>query len=263
VRRTIRLYRRQLGAHLRAALQYEADFWILIGAAALMQVVGVVFLGAIFAKIPELNGWTFWEVVVVYAMVSIAEGVGSLFFEGTWRLARKINQGEVDYLLVRPYPVTLQVMSSEIGLNGIGNIVVGSILLGLGVARSDIHWSAGNVALGIVLLVSALVIKVAISLGTNAGSFWIPGPYSVVGYGIHQVGELARYPITIYAIGVRLAISVLVPFAFVSFFPVAVLLGRGGSARLGLLTPAVAVYCVLAARWAFNRGLRRYEGAGN
>jgi len=54
-----------------------------------------------------------------------------------------------------------------------------------------------------------------------------------------------------------------VPFAFVSFFPVAVLLGRGGSARLGLLTPAVAVYWVLAARWAFNRGLRRYEGAGN
>ena len=59
MRRIIRLYRRQLGAHLRAALQYEADFWILIGAAALMQVVGMVFLSAIFAKIPQLNGWTF------------------------------------------------------------------------------------------------------------------------------------------------------------------------------------------------------------
>lgn len=263
MRRIIRLYRRQLGAHLRAALQYEADFWILIGAAALMQVVGVVFLGAIFAKIPRLNGWTFWEVIIVYAMVSVTEGVGSMFFEGTWRLAWKINKGELDYLLVRPFPVTLQVMSSDVGLNGIGNIVVGSILLGLGVAHSDIHWSAGKVLLGIVLFISALVIKVAISLATNAFSFWVPGPYSVVGFGIHQVGELARYPITIYAVGVRLAVSVLVPFAFVSFFPVSVVLGRGGSARLGLLTPAVAVYCVLAARWSFRRGLRRYDGAGN
>lgn len=263
MRRIVRLYRRQLGAHLRAALQYEADFWILIGAAALMQVVGVVFLGAIFAKVPQLNGWTFWEVVVVYAMVSIAEGVGSLFFEGTWRLAAKINKGELDYLLVRPYPVTLQVMSSDAGLNGIGNIVVGSILLALGVAHTTIDWSPGKVLLGIVLLISAVVVKVAISLATNAGSFWITAPYSVVGYAIHQVGELARYPITIYGVGVRLAIGLVVPFAFVSFFPVAVLLDRGGAAKLGLLTPAVAVYCVLAARWAFHRGLRRYEGAGN
>lgn len=169
----------------------------------------------------------------------------------------------MDYLLVRPYPVTLQLMSGDVGLNGIGNIVVGSILLAPGLAHAHIDWSAGNVLLGIVLLISALVIKVAISLGTNAGSFWIPGPYSVVGYAVHQVGELARYPITIYAVGVRLAIGVLVPFAFTSFFPVAVMLNRGAEAKLGLLTPAVAVYCVLAARWAFNRGLRRYEGAGN
>ena len=196
-------------------------------------------------------------------MESIAEGVGSLFFEGTWRISWKINRGELDYLLVRPYPVTLQLMSGDIGFNGIGNIVVGSILLALGLAHTHIDWSAGNVLLGIVLLISALVIKVAISLGTNAGSFWIPGPYSVVGYAVHQVGELARYPITIYSVGVRLAIGVLAPFAFTSFFPVAVMLNRGAEAKLGLLTPAVAVYCVLAARWAFNRGLRRYEGAGN
>ncbi|GAA1752809.1 ABC transporter permease [Luedemannella helvata] len=263
MRRTVRLYRRLLGAHLRAALQYEADFWIMIGAAALTQVIGVVFLGAIFAKIPELHGWAFWEVVTVYAMVSIGEGVGSLFFEGTWRLARRINLGELDYLLVRPYPVALQVMGSDVGLHGAGNLVVGGVLLGLGVANSRIEWSLGTVALGVLLLISAIVIKTAISLGTNSGSFWIAGPVSVFGYALHQVGDLARYPITIYALGVRLFIGVVVPFAFVSFFPVAVLLDRGDQAKLGLLTPIVAVYCVVAAWWVFRRGLRRYESAGN
>lgn len=263
MRRTVRLYRRLLGAHLRAALQYEADFWIMIAAAAMTQVVGVVFLGAIFAKIPHLNGWTFWEVVTVYAMVSLGEGVGSLFFEGTWRMARRINQGELDYLLVRPFPVALQVMGSDVGLNGVGNIVVGGALLGLGVAHSRIEWSVGMVALAIVLLISAIVIKTAISLGTNSGSFWIAGPFSVVGYALHQVGDLARYPVTIYALGVRLVLGVVIPFAFASFFPVALLLDRGEAAKLGLLTPIVAVYCVVAARWVFQRGLRRYESAGN
>jgi ABC-2 type transport system permease protein len=80
---------------------------------------------------------------------------------------------------------------------------------------------------------------------------------------MHQVGDLARYPITIYAVGVRVAIGVVIPFAFASFFPVAVLLGRGEESWVGLLTPVVAVYCTLMAAWAFHRGLRRYESAGN
>jgi ABC-2 type transport system permease protein len=263
MRRTIWLYRRLLGAHLRAALQYEADFWIMIAAAALTQLVGVLFLGAIFAKIPQLNGWTFWEVVLVYSMVGIGEGVVSLFFEGMWRLARRINNGELDYLLVRPFPVTLQVMGSDVGLNGIGNIITGAILLGMGLAHVSIDWSLGTVALGVVLLLSALVIRTAISLATNSFSFWIAGPFSAVGYAMIQVGDLARYPITIYALGVRLVLGVAVPFAFASFFPVALLLDRGDAAKVGLLTPLVAGYCVLAAGFIFRRGLRRYESAGN
>jgi len=257
------LYRRLLGTHIRAALQYEADFWILIGAAALTQVVGVVFLGAIFARIPLLHGWSFWEVVLVYAMVTIGEGVGSLFFEGAWHLAWKINHGDLDYLLVRPYPVILQVLGANIGLNGIGNLVTGGALLGLALSRVDITWTVGSALLAVALLVSAVLLRVAISVATNAASFWIAGPYSVFAYAMHQVGELARYPISIYALGVRLAIAVVIPFAFASFFPVTVLLGRGDNAWLGLLTPLVALYCVGLAGLAFRRGLRRYESAGN
>src|SRR6478672_622651 len=115
LRRLVRLYVRSLGVHIRAAMQYEADFWILMVAAMLMQAVGVVFLSAVFARIPRLNGWSFWDVVLIYAMVTIAEGIGSLFFEGTWRLAWKINHGELDYLIVRPFPVVLQVMGDAIG----------------------------------------------------------------------------------------------------------------------------------------------------
>lgn len=263
MRRTIWIYRRLLGAHLRSALQYESDFWIIIVAAILMQVVGVVFLDAVFARIPHLQGWSFWDVVLIYALVTIGEGVGSLFFEGTWRLAWKINRGELDYLILRPFPVVLQVMGDAIGLNGIGNLVTGAILAGLAVSHVDIAWSAGTVLLALGLLVSAIVVRLAISLASNAASFWITGPFSVFGYAIHQVGELARYPITIYAVGVRLTIGVLIPFAFASYFPVALLLGRGGSAWVGLLTPVAAAYAAGVAWLLFNRGLRRYDSAGN
>jgi ABC-2 type transport system permease protein len=263
MRRTLFIYRRLLGAHIRAALQYDTDFWLLILGAVLTQVVGVVFLSAIFARIPTLAGWTFWDVVLIYAMVTLGEGVSSLFFEGQWRLAWMINQGELDYALTRPYPVVLQVMGAAVGFNGIGNLTTGGILLGLGLANAQIVWTPWTVAMGVVLFVASLIIKVAISLGTNSVSFWITGPFSVFGYAMHQVGDLARYPITIYAVGIRLAIGVVIPFAFISYFPVSLLLGDRPDSWVGLLTPLVAVWCVAAALFLFRRGLRRYESAGN
>ena len=135
MRRRLWTYRRGLGAHLRADMEYEADFWLLVLGAALTQVIGLVFLSAIFARVPHINGWSFPDVVLIFALVAIAEGVGSLFFEGTWHLAWRINQGELDYLLVRPYPVVLQVMSTDVGLNGLGNLLTGGVLLGWALAR--------------------------------------------------------------------------------------------------------------------------------
>ena len=111
--RTLRLYRRLLGAHFRSLLEYEADFLILAAATVLMQVINIVFLSALFAKVPVLNGWTFWSVVTMFGAVALAEGVGSLFFDGIWSLAWQINRGELDYYLVRPYPVALQSSSAE------------------------------------------------------------------------------------------------------------------------------------------------------
>lgn len=258
----MRLYVRLLGAHLRSLLEYEGDFWIMMVGTVLMQVVNVAFLSAIFAKVPSINGWSFWAVVAMFAMVAVAEGVGSLFFEGMWRLAWQINQGELDYMMVRPYPIVLQVSSAQIGINGLSNIVTGGLMLGFALSHVDVAWSAGRVALGLLILLSAAVIKVSINLATNAVSFWMQSPSPLFAMAVHQVGDLARFPLSVYPLALKAALGFALPFAFVSFFPVSFLLGHG-SAWVGLLTPLVAVYCVAVAGFVFARGLRRYESAGN
>ncbi|WNV83509.1 ABC-2 family transporter protein [Umezawaea sp. Da 62-37] len=261
--RVVRLYFRFLGVHLRALLEYQSDFWIMAVATVLIQVVNLVFLSAVFARIPTLRGWSFWAVVAMFALMAIAEGVGSFFFEGTWRLAEAINQGSLDYALVRPYPVVLQVTSSEIGVNGLTNIVTGGTMLAAALAHLDVGWSAGLVLLALVLFASAVVIKVAVNLASNSISFWLAGPSPLFAMAVHQVGELARYPLTIFPTALKATLGLVVPFAFITTFPLGFLLGTGTSPWLGLLTPLVAAYCVAVALVTFSRGLRRYESAGN
>lgn len=262
-RRAIWLYWRCLGAHARAVLEYEADFWILVAAAVLTQGVGLVFLAVVFRRIPTIHGWSFWEVVVVYAMVYLAEGVGSLFFEGTWRIAWYVNQGEMDRVLVRPLSPILQVLSSEVGLNGFGNLVLGGALLGTALGHVHVDWTIGRVLLAVMLLASAVAVKLGLSLASNASAFWINAPFSTFAFSLHSLGELARFPINIYALGIRGVITFVLPFAFVSFFPASAILGHDTSKWIGLLTPAVAAYCLAMGVWLFRVGLNRYESAGN
>ncbi len=261
--RTARLYLQLLGAHFRSLLEYEADFLILAAATVLMQVVNIVFLAALFAKVPEINGWTFWAVLMMFGAVAFAEGVGSLFFDGMWHLAWQINRGELDYYLVRPYPVALQSSSAAIGINGLSNIVMGGVMIGTGLAHVEVAWTPWLAALAVLLLISSVVIKLSINLATNAVSFWLSSPTPLFAFAMHQVGDLARFPLSIYPVALKAVLGVALPFAFISFFPVAYVLDTGSSRWLGLLTPLVAAYCAGAAALIFRRGLRRYESAGN
>src|SRR5687768_9630676 len=95
--RTLRIYRRGLGAHLRSLLEYEADFWILIAAGAMFNGLNLLFLSAVFAHVPTLNGWAYPEAVLLMGLWGIIAGVGPLFFEGMWRLSWMVNQGGLDY----------------------------------------------------------------------------------------------------------------------------------------------------------------------
>jgi len=261
--RTVRLYLRLLGAHFRSLMEYEADFLILAAATVLMQVVNIVFLAALFAKVPQINGWTFWSVVMMFGAVALAEGVGSLFFDGMWNLAWQINRGELDYFLVRPYPVALQSSSAAVGINGLSNIVTGGLMIGFGLAHSEIAWTPWLAALGVLLLISSIVIKVSINLATNSACFWLSSPSPMFAFAMHQVGDLARFPLSIYPFALKAVLGLVLPFAFISFFPIAYLLDTGSAKWVGLLTPLTAAYCAGVAVLIFRRGLTRYESAGN
>ncbi|GAA0794368.1 ABC transporter permease [Spirilliplanes yamanashiensis] len=261
--RTIRLYLRLLGTHLRASLEYEADFWLMALGAAMTQVAGFVFIAAVFLRVPDINGWTFWTVALLFGMVGFSEGVINLFFEGMWWLADLKHNGELDYLLVRPYPVALQALSSQVGLNGLGNLLTGGALIVAGLVNTDIDWSPATAVVAVLLFLGAMAARVGIMLACNATTFWLEGPTSMFAFAVHQVGDLARYPLAIYPVVLKGLLGVVLPFAFVSFFPVSWLTGEGGTGWLGLLTPLVGVYCVVLAAWVFRRGLTRYESAGN
>ena len=263
LRRNIWLYRRSLGAHFRSTLEYEADFWIMSVAAIFSQGVGVAFLWAIFRAVPDINGWRFWDIVFIYSLVAIGEGIAVIFGQGVWSLSVIVKFGGFDAFLVRPFSPLLQVMSSQIGMNGLGNMALGGILLVASLTHIDVAWTPSVVAMAFVLLLSAPLVKVGLNIVTNCAAFWLKTPWSMFAFAMHSFGELARYPITIYGPAIRLVLSVVLPYAFMSFYPATSITSRGSAPWIGYLTPLVAVYCLYLGVRVFRLGVSRYESAGH
>jgi ABC-2 type transport system permease protein len=150
-----------------------------------------------------------------------------------------------------------------VGFNGLGNIVTGLVLIVVSIGNVPVEWTPGRLLMLVILIVSAATIRVAINLGSAASAFWVRAQWSMVPMFVHQLGEFAKYPITIYSLAVQALIVVAIPFAFVSFFPTAYVFGVEAWSAPGLLTPLVAVYCMFMAVKLFGIGLQHYESSGH
>jgi ABC-2 type transport system permease protein len=263
VSRMLTVYAALFFAALKAKFNYRADFWIILGSTVLVQSLGYIFLWVVFRQIPAVAGWTLWEAVCVYAMIFITEGFVSFFFEGLWRLNWLLYRGEFDSFLVRPVPPLLQVIVCDVGLNGLGNILLGGAMLAQAFHHLAIDWTPLKVLVAVVLLISAVLVRVATVLASATLGFWIGSPYNSIMFVVHSLSDLARFPLPIYGRGLRAMLTFGVPFAFVSYYPAAWVLAKAHVGWIGLLTPLVALVGLSAAAWAFRRGLQSYEGAGN
>ena len=262
-RRNAYLYRRIMGQNLRAALEYQSDFLLSVGSAMLTQGLGLVFLGVVFSLIPSINGWSFWQIVFIYASIFLTEGFASLFFEGTWRIGYLVNHGELDRILLRPVSPAVQLLSSAIGMNGIGNLLVGGVMVGEALTHVHMVWTPGKILFTVVLLLSGIVIRTSINFASNCSAFWVKNAGNAVPFMVHSISEFAKYPLTIYAPALQALIGIVVPYAFIGYVPAGYVFSTSGMAWIAVLCPLVALYCAAVAGLILRTGLRQYESTGN
>jgi ABC-2 type transport system permease protein len=259
---SLELYLRLIAQQFKSVLEFRSDVMLYAASMLLVQSLAVTLVWTIFRRIPRIHGWSMWEIILMIGLLAYAEGMSSLLAEGSWLLGYYINQGKLDYMLLRPVPVQLQVMSSDVGAHGLGNVATAAFLIPLALMHASVAWTPIRLGYGLALLFSIVVIKASIDLAANSVSFWLKSPSTPLPFMVHNVSEFAKYPLPIYGLPVKIVLTSAMPFAFISFFPVAYLTQKAHYAFIGLGTPAVAVGCALIARVIFVSGLKRYEGAG-
>lgn len=259
-----RIYFKLQLLHIRTNLEYEADFWIGIIGTLLTHLSGVIFVWTLFDHIPVIEGWNLWEILFLYALVTIPRGLVELLCDGQWRLRLLVNLGDFDRILIRPISPALQVVTQYTSIHGLGGVILGCYILIIASSRLNYSWNVSNITFMILTLASSFILIGSINFLTNCIAFWNPGTKGAFPFLVIQFAEFTKYPITVYGSLVRFLITWIIPFAFISYYPGSILLGK--SLRYPLLGygapfASLIILCVTAIIW--RRGIARYHGVGH
>lgn len=264
IRRFFSLYLRYTAQYLKTVFEYPVDTVIRIIAMAIMQFSGYAAIWAMFQNITDINGWSFWEIVLIYATMSMVIGIGELLFEGVWSIAGLAGEGKLDIYLLRPFPVLLQILISSMGIHGLGNFLTALIFFVQAISHLSVAMSATHAAGFVILLISALPIHFSMLLLGNSISLLTKQVNSgSLPTFVLKLSEFTKYPITIYPRLLQFIFTFIIPYAFISYYPSTFLLGKVGLSSFAFLGPIVSAVFLILSVGLFNVGIDKYESSGN
>jgi len=262
MKRYLKIYRIFLSQYLKRLVAYRMDFFIGALSFVFVQLSGILFIGLVFNQIPDLYGYSFYEMLFLYGFFQLPRGIDHLFTDNIWLIPMKIQRGDMDRYLVRPIPALFQLVAERFQQEAIGELVVGITVLWI--ASIQLHLSVTIIS---IIQLSYLVfcgtlIYTSLKLLTASLSFWITNSMQLM-TSVYNLADFAKYPTPIFPKWIQILITYVVPFAFVSYFPASILLKQQAFLPIALGSTFALVLLSTAALSLWILGLKAYTSVGS
>ncbi|WP_103511386.1 ABC transporter permease [Streptomyces sp. SM13] len=263
----VRAYGLIMAMWVRSTMAYRASFAMTTFGNLAVTAFDFVTILLMFSHVDALGGYTLSEIALLYGVSATAFGLSDLLLGSMDRVGRRVRDGTLDTLLVRPVPVLAQVAADRFALRRLGRITQGLLVLGYALLSLDIAWTPLKVLMLPMMVVSGAAIFGAIFVMGAAFQFVAQDASEVQNSFTYGGTTLLQYPPTIFAKDLVRGVTFVVPLAFVSWLPALYVLGReypvGLPRWVAFLPPPVAVACWVLAGLAWRAGLRAYRSTGS
>lgn len=255
------LYGLFLVQRLKILMEYRVNFLIGASSTIFVQAAGLLAVWVVMRQVPDLVGWSFDEILLIYGLLTLARSINHMFADNLWTLGwNYIRSGSFDRFLVRPVDPLFHLLADRFCHDGIGNFLVGAALVVKSSIALEIPWTASNLFFLVVAVLSGGAIFIALNLITATSAFWIVDSIPAIQI-IFNTHEFARYPLNIYGKGVRNLMTWVIPYGFASFYPASYLLGREAG-NLAWFGPPIAAALLFVGYRVWLFGLKHYAGTG-
>jgi ABC-2 type transport system permease protein len=250
---------------IRSRLQYRGA--VILGWVSQAFAYGTTYtaIALIITRFDNLGGWHWPEMALLLSFHLLAYATGASFsFTQMRDLEQIVHQGKFDALLVKPMSPWAYLVFSGLNIGYTGHIILALGLMAWSLTQVAVSWSPLTALYFLTaLLSSAMLVAALITMIGASALIWVRSKYL---YSIFfGFWELARFPLNIYPGVVQAVMLTVMPLGFLTYVPVAVLLGKdvvllgSWAGAASLLSGPIAVLIAMA-HWRYC--IRHYQGAG-
>lgn len=259
------LYLYVIRLQIRTRLQYRANLvigWV-AQAFGYASVYGTIWI--IANRFERIGGWTWPEIALMLGFHLLGYALGAIFTLVQFRsMEELVRLGTYDALLTRPVNTWAFIVLSGVNIEYGGHIALGIGMITWSIIQLDIDLSILTFFYLVASLFSAALLTGAILTIIGATALVLNRSRHLLGI-YFDFWELARYPLTIFALPLQLALLSVAPLGYMAYVPVAALLGKplpilGELSSLAAILsgPAMAVISILV----WHACHRHYQSAG-
>lgn len=252
---SVRLALRVLGLNFRAAAEYRVNFIVQVFGMMLNNAAFAAFWGVLTARAGNLGGYTFADIMTIWALVSSSFGLAHVVAGNARDLGGIIQRGDLDVYLLQPRDPFVSAITSRTEVSAVGDLAYGYLVMFMLPGLDP--W---KLAVFTALTVSGALVFTGTFAMVESLAFWLGSSEGISSTLTEFLITFSLYPETIFPAPMRWLMFSLVPSGFIAFVPLAAV-SRMDPVSLCVALGAGIAYFALGAA-VFRLGLRRYE-SGN
>mgnify|MGYP001281232953 CR=1 FL=1 len=264
----IGLYIEFIKLKIMGVAEYRKSF--LLGALAQAAAYGAEFLliWVLVDKFQSVHGWGSYEVMFLYALNLASYALAGFFlFTPCTQLSFMIKNGSFDEILTRPLNSFLYLISKEFNSAYISHLLLSIFIIflcfhQLGIALTFVKWMGL-----LVCLLGGALIQGAGFVATSVPAFWFVETQGLRNIFFFQLRNFIRYPVSAYNKFVQIVLTLLLPYAFINFYPSQFFLEKSDfmmfSPSFQYGCPFVGLLLFGLSYWFWNVGINHYKSTGS
>ncbi|MBC7645415.1 MAG: ABC-2 family transporter protein [Thermoleophilia bacterium] len=244
-------------------LQYRANLVAQLVQSIVTAALSIISTQLVFSHTTELGGWSRSELyVVVGCWFVVTALVQALVNPPLQYFAQRINQGDFDYVLVRPEDAQALMSVQAVEPWPLINVPVGIGFIAYGVNGSaSLHAAPLAIALTVFMMLCGVVMLYSVMLLFATLCFWFIRVVDLL-FAVSDTFDAGRWPLGMFPPWLRLVLTTIVPIGLAVTVPAQALLGRAHWEDIAL-SLGVTITLFIGSRQFFRLGIRHYSGASS
>ncbi|MHB8061208.1 MAG: ABC transporter permease [Ruminiclostridium sp.] len=265
---SIQIYFTYVGMYFKSRAEYKLSFIIGNLANIFHYISYFVVYWILISSLTSINGWNFNELSILYGLNLLPHAISGLVFWNAffYFIQGQVKSGGFDRFLLRPMGIVTQLCSSTFGYTFIAQIILSCSFLIPAFLKTGDKITKFKILYIVISIFGSVMLFAGMVIFIGSLSFWMMNSTQIGQMVYYEIRDLTNYPLSIYPNFLRILLTVVFPWAFVSYYPCLFILDKISGKWdfiLAMISPLVGILVFLLSLVFFYCSMRRYESCGN